>query len=84
MGYEIFNRANRYERATTHETDEDFILRCLRTQDDGFGLSPYEHNRLIRLLDRGLVGMDGFRYMWPEEAKENRRRVLASLNKIHA
>jgi hypothetical protein len=60
------------------EGDQDFILRCLRSQDAGEPLSAHDHNKLIGLLDRELVGMDGFRYMWPEQAKENRRRFLAS------
>lgn len=34
---------------------------------------------MLRLLDAGIVGMDGFRYCWPEVAKENRRRLLESM-----
>lgn len=33
---------------------------------------------MLKMLDEGLVGMDGFRYCWPEVAKENRRKLLAS------
>ena len=66
------------------EDDHNSILRCLNLQAAEFTLSTHEHNRLIRLLDRGLVGMDGFKYCWPEEAKENMRRTLAALNKVHA
>jgi hypothetical protein len=61
-----------------------FIEACLIAQDRREVLTTDDHLQLLSLLDEGLVGMDGFRYMWPEEAKENRRRTLASLNKVHA
>lgn len=34
---------------------------------------------MFTMLEQGLVGMDGFKYCWPEVAKENRRRTLAAL-----
>jgi hypothetical protein len=55
-----------------------WIRGCLAAQDHGEPLGPDEHQRLIELVDKGIVGMDGFKYCWPEEAKENRRRFLAS------
>lgn len=46
-----------------------WIRGCLKAQDAGETLTPDEHQRLIGYVDRGLLGMDGFRYCWPEEAK---------------
>lgn len=34
---------------------------------------------MFTMLQHGFVGMDGFKYCWPEEARENRRRTLAAL-----
>jgi hypothetical protein len=55
-----------------------FISDCLAAQEYGETILPSDHRRLLRLLDLGLVGMDGFKYCWPEVAKENRRIFLAS------
>jgi hypothetical protein len=33
---------------------------------------------MIRLLNLGKVGMDGFKYCWPERAIQNRRIFLAN------
>lgn len=53
---------------------EKFVLRCFADQDAGRELSPDDHRRLLQLIDAKVVGMDGFRYCWPEEARENLRR----------
>lgn len=47
-----------------------FIEQCLRRQERLEDLEPWRHKRLIQLLDMGLVGMDGFKYCWPAEAKD--------------
>jgi hypothetical protein len=62
-----------------HKLD-GFILRCLADQYDGYVLSSEEHQCLIALVDRKLLGMDGFKYCWPDTARENRRRFLFSNN----
>lgn len=43
-------------------------------QDAGREISPSEHKYFLVLIDLGIVGMDGFRYCWPWEAKENLAR----------
>jgi hypothetical protein len=53
-----------------------YIVTCLDAQFRGEELSPATHTRLIQLVDAGLVGMDGFKYCWPEVAKENRKIFL--------
>ncbi len=55
---------------------KDFILGCLAAQENGEPIGPAEHQRLIRLVDAGLLGMDGFKYCWPEVAKENYARLV--------
>lgn len=58
-----------------NEEDTDiFIQECLALQDRGEELASWKHQALISLVDRGLVGMDGFRYMLVEEARECWRR----------
>jgi len=48
-------------------------VRCLDDQWNCRELQPWEHKRLILLVDAGLVGMDGFKYCWPWQAKESWR-----------
>ncbi len=51
-----------------------FILRCLDDQFFGRDISWSDHKQLIKMVDAGLLGMDGFKYCAPEVAKENWRR----------
>lgn len=57
-------------------TFEDFA-QCFR--DAAIMPRPYELNQgafhlaMLQLIDEGVVGMDGFKYCWPEVARENRR-----------
>ncbi len=51
-----------------------FIFRCLDDQFFGRDISSCDHKQLIKMVDAGLLGMDGFKYCTPEVAKENWRR----------
>jgi hypothetical protein len=62
----------------TFEERHKFIVAMLSDQHKGYRISPANHTKLIALVDLGILGMDGFKYCWPEEAKENRRLVMAS------
>lgn len=53
-----------------------YIRGLLKAQHDGERLTEAEHRRLIHFVDMGILGMDGFKYCWPEVAKENRRKML--------
>lgn len=37
---------------------------------------------MLQMLDEGIVGMDGFKYCWPEVASENRRKILLQTRRI--
>lgn len=60
---------------TQNSDIERFVHRCFADQDAGRDLSPDDHRQLLRLVDLKIVGMDRFRYCWPEEARENLARV---------
>lgn len=57
------------------EEERQFVLRCMETESRNEPLFPHEHMRLIRFVDMGLVEIDGFKYCWPETAKDNWRRA---------
>jgi hypothetical protein len=63
----------------TFEQRQGFMETMLDDQARGFSISPETHERLIQLVDQGILGMDGFKYCWPEVATENRRRLLESM-----
>jgi len=65
------------------EEERMFIEGCLVMQEEGVVISSMEHHRFIRLLDVGLVGMDGFKYCWPEVARENHKIFLESQRKVN-
>jgi hypothetical protein len=51
-----------------------WILRCLDDQFSGRDISLSDHKQLIKMVDAGLLGMDGFKYCTPENAKDCWRR----------
>lgn len=54
--------------------NEDIIRHALEDQFEDRLISPDRHRILIDLVDRGLLGMDGFKYCRVEEARDNWRR----------
>jgi len=69
--YEVFPRQ---DPARARQTLELFIKSRLEDQFYGREISPWDHRKLIQLVDAGVLGMDGFKYCMPEVAKENWRR----------
>ena len=66
------------ERCELIEDEHRFVVRCLEDQFSLGHIPQEDESKMFYLLRIGLVGMDGFKYCWPEVARENRRRCLAS------
>jgi hypothetical protein len=60
---------------TTEKLWVKFIVESTQRGDQ---LCEKDHQMAIRLIDAGLLGMDGWRYMPVEEARENWRRCHKS------
>lgn len=60
------------------EVVRTYCREMLAAQHRGEAFTAEEHQRLIGYVDVGVLGMDGFKYCWPEEAKENRRKMLGA------
>jgi len=63
---------------TSENELREWVIEIFAKQDRGEEISPKAHAYLIKLVDLRIVGMDGFRYCWPEEATENLHRVRKS------
>ena len=66
------------ERRELTEDEHRFVIHCLEDQFSFGYIHPGNEAEMFYLLRIGLMGMDGFKYCWPEVARENRRRCLAS------
>jgi len=56
--------------------DEDSFPTMEQLMDCPWGYRPSRgriEEELIRLVDEGFIGMDGFRYCWPQTARQNWR-----------
>ena len=62
-------------------TEENLVRWIVTAQSEGFTLSENDHRYALQLMDKRLLGMDGFKYCWPGTAIQNRRLFLASRNR---
>ena len=60
------------------EKRQTFIDAMLSDQANGLAISPENHERLILLVDMGVLGMDGFKYCERERAKQIYEWMLAN------